>query len=151
MNLKDIYNFLVENNYLDNKKNLLILNEKFRKDLNKEDKSPKKPVYSSSWTSEYIQFIADCEVPAYLEGNYGSKYAGNKYSEAGMRAYKKAITEGIPKKDLMNAVKSYYASDIKLKKSISAYMVSGEWRSDLFSDISNKKKPNDDDTNITIL
>ena len=59
-----------------------------------------------------------------------NKYATNKYSEDGMKAFQKALKDGYKYDVLVLSVALYYKSGIRLKKAIGTYMLSGEWRSD---------------------
>lgn len=84
----------------------------------------------AEWVAMYQQFILQCKVPAKLESNNGNVYSGNKYSEDGLKAFQKALKEGYKYDVLRMAITLYYASNIRWKKAIGNYMVSGEWRTD---------------------
>jgi hypothetical protein len=82
------------------------------------------------WVEFYSKFIADAKVPDYAEVKYGNRYATNKYSEAGMKAFQRAIKSGCNYKALVVAVGMYYKSNTQYKKAVGSYMESGEWRTD---------------------
>lgn len=88
------------------------------------------------WVNFYTRFILECEVPAKLEGS-NVIYAGNKFSEDGMKAFQKALKDGFEYKGLVMAVKLYYKSTIRFKKAIGKYMKDGEWRTDYAEIINN--------------
>lgn len=82
------------------------------------------------WIQFYQNFISSCKVPARIEMSNGNVYAGNKYSEDGMKAFQKALKEGYRYDVLRIAISLYYSSSIRWKKAIGSYMTSGEWRTD---------------------
>jgi hypothetical protein len=94
---------------------------------------PGKKYTDMQWGAFYQQFILDCEIPAKCEGNYGNVYELNKYSIDGMKAFRKAMTEGLYRDVLVFAVKLYYKNRTKLKKAIGNYMLSEEWRTDYYT------------------
>lgn len=84
----------------------------------------------ADWSRYYQEFISACKIPQRIQGTHGDSYAVNKYSEDGMKAFKKAMTDGYRLEVLILAVTLYYQSSIRLKKAIGNYMSSGEWKSD---------------------
>jgi hypothetical protein len=84
----------------------------------------------AQWGKYYEEFIKTCKVPPRGVGGYGSTYAMNKYSEDGMKAFRKAILDGYKLEILLLAVSIYYASTVGFKKAIGNYMSSGEWKTD---------------------
>jgi len=85
---------------------------------------------TGDWTRGYQNFILECNVPDRCFGPSGDPYAGNKYSEEGMKAFKKAISDGYQYDILKLAVTLYYKNTVRMKKAIGNYMSSGEWRTD---------------------
>jgi hypothetical protein len=85
---------------------------------------------TTNWSDYYLQFIREAEVPARCEGKDGN-YDVNKYSEEGMKAFRKALEkEGINYQLLVNVTRLYYKSHRQFALKIGNYMAKGEWRSD---------------------
>lgn len=82
------------------------------------------------WVKAFIGFINEAQVPARLESNRGEVYSVNKYSEDGMKAFRKALEGGIDYKLLVKSTMLYYKSSVRFKKAIGNYMAQGDWRSD---------------------
>lgn len=83
------------------------------------------------WTKAYTTFIITAQVPARGESRNGEFYPLNKYSEPGMKAFRKAIEiEGVNLDILIKSTMLYYKSGVKLKVAITRYMEEGLWRSD---------------------
>lgn len=88
-------------------------------------------VTPENWPSSFMEFIAEAKVPRMLEGKHGEMYHGNKYSEAGMKAYRKALEkEGVQYDVLVKSTMLYYKSSIRLKKAVGNYFALGDWRTD---------------------
>lgn len=83
-----------------------------------------------SWVDAFIQFITEAKVPARLEGSRGDVYAANKYSEDGMKAFRKTIESGVDYGVLVRSTMLYYKSSTRFKKTIGNYMAHGDWRTD---------------------
>lgn len=96
---------------------------------------PEKKYTDVQWGSFYQQFITACEIPARCEGLYGKAYDLNKYSADGVKAFKKAITEGFDLSTLIFTVKLYYKNKTSLKKAIGNYMLSEEWKTDYWVNV----------------
>lgn len=96
---------------------------------------PEKKYTEAQWSSFYQQFITACEIPARCEGLYGKAYDLNKYSADGVKAFKKAITEGFDFNTLVFTVKLYYKNKTSLKKAIGNYMLSEEWKTDYWVNV----------------
>lgn len=94
--------------------------------------SPKLMVALSpeDWVDKYKQFILDAKIPARCEDRWGNLYDINKYSEPGMKAFRKAMESGVKYELLVMAVALYYKSGVKLKVAIGRYMEEGRWRTD---------------------
>jgi hypothetical protein len=138
-NLKEAIEFLVAGGYLVPGKNgkLLVMQQKIAADL-------KKPqvfdvvkidqqiavVQKTDWVEKYKQFIADAKVPTRCESRHGEFYDTNKYSEDGMKAFRKAIESGIVYDVLIRSTFLYYHNGVRLKVAIGRYMKDGLWRSD---------------------
>lgn len=83
---------------------------------------------NASWEEEYKSFIICNGVPKRLETQRGESYPANTYSEAGMRAYRKAIEQGYDMILLGGAIRLYYKSNIKFKMAIGRFMEEGHWK-----------------------
>lgn len=83
-----------------------------------------------NWPDKFIQFINEAKIPARLENNKLEAYAANKYSEDGMKAFRKAIESGIDYGTLVRSTMLYYKSSVRFKKAIGNYMKDGDWRTD---------------------
>jgi hypothetical protein len=90
---------------------------------------PGSVVSSAQWAKHYVNFIKACEVPSTGHTRNGT-YAMNKYSDDGMKAFKKAIESGYKLEILVLAVTMYYRSNIGMKKAVGNYMGTNEWISD---------------------
>ena len=97
---------------------------------------------NAEWCSYYTEFIKSCKIPAKAFGTKGETYALNKYSEDGMKSFKQAMKDGYDIKILILAVALYYQSSISLKKAVSNYMISGEWKSDYQNLVDSAKSGN---------
>ena len=81
------------------------------------------------WTQRFLDFIKDAEVPARGEGKNGG-YDINKYSEEGMKAFKKAIESSVQYPVLVKSTMLYYKTHSAYALKIGNYMADGAWRSD---------------------
>ncbi len=95
----------------------------------------------SHWCHFYNQFILACHVPGKITSGH-STYAGNKFSEEGMKAFQKALKDGFEYKGLVMAVTLYYKSSLNYKKAIGRYMSDGEWRTDYAALVSKAQEGN---------
>ncbi len=84
----------------------------------------------SDWETMFINFIMEAKVPARLEGSNGDVYPGNKFSVPALKVFKKAINGGTVYDILVKSTMLYYKSNVRLKKAIGNYFVSGDWLSD---------------------
>lgn len=82
------------------------------------------------WSLEYMNFISESQVPMRLLDSKGTPYSANKYSEDGMKAFRKALESGIEYSVLVKSTMLYYKSSVGFKKAIGNYMKDGDWRSD---------------------
>lgn len=88
-------------------------------------------VTPSNWPDSFMKFIQEANVPRMMEGKNGDMYQGNKYSEPGMKAYRKALEkERIQYDILVKSTMLYYKSAIRLKKAVGNYFSQGDWRTD---------------------
>lgn len=133
--LKEILHWLTVEGYLAEGK----LTDKVETDLAKPEmelvvakpKSVVPFVTPLDWSVSFMRLIADAGVPRMMEGKYGEMYQGNKYSEPGMKAYRKALEkEGIDYNILVKSTMLYYKSAIRLKKAVGNYFAQGDWRTD---------------------
>jgi hypothetical protein len=139
LNLKDALNYLIDNGYMGRGPAGLCLTEKFYREENSFNTvqvlvpSPINlmvPALVKDWSLAFIQFIAAAKVPRQLEGTRGDIYIANKYSEAGMKAFRKALESGVDYDLLLKSTQLYYKSNVKLKKAVGNYFAEGLWRSD---------------------
>jgi hypothetical protein len=86
--------------------------------------------FADDWALNFMTFISEAQVPARLEDNRGNPYYCNKYSEAAMKVFKKAMQAGVRYEVLVKSVMLYYKSNVRYKKAIGNYFVQGDWRSD---------------------
>lgn len=84
----------------------------------------------TDWQTRYINFIGEAKVPVFLENSKLDRYSVNKYSEDGMRAFRKALQSGIDYSLLVKSTMLYYKSATKFKKTIGNYMAHGDWLTD---------------------
>lgn len=84
--------------------------------------------FTFSWENDYKQFILDARVPKRLDNGRGESYQANAYSEAGMKAFRKAIESGVDMDVLKKAVQLYYGGTIRYKQAIGAFMEKGTWK-----------------------
>lgn len=82
------------------------------------------------WVRAYTKFITEARVPARGEDTRGGYYSLNKYSEPGMKAFRKAIEGGANYDALVLSTSLYYRSGVRLKVAVSRYMEEGLWRGD---------------------
>lgn len=83
---------------------------------------------TTNWIDRYMQFIKKCNVPATAKTATGV-YNVNQYSQDGMKAYRKAIEEGVDEEILAKSVALYYNGDAAgYKLKIGNYMGDGTWR-----------------------
>lgn len=145
MTLKELLQYLLDNQYLLAHKGKYTVTRKFYDDVQKVDKSNAviadlklsvvhyertlavlpKPIMPT-----FLQFILDSQVPARLEGSNGDVYAANKYSEGANKIFVKAIAEGIDYSILVNSTTLYYKSSLRYKKTIGNYFIQGDWKTD---------------------
>lgn len=85
------------------------------------------------WSTAYMNFIVEAQVPIRGADSEGGVYDMNKYSEEGMKAFKKALLSGIQYAVLVRSVFLYYKSKQRFKQTIGKYMASGAWRTDYFA------------------
>lgn len=84
-----------------------------------------------NWELAFVKFIAAAQVPERLNDNKGMPYYANKYSEAGMKVFRKIIEkEGVNIELLVQSTALYYKSSIAYKKTIGNYITDGDWRGD---------------------
>lgn len=81
------------------------------------------------WCKYYIEFIQEAKVPRSIMNSRNEPYYTNKYSEDGMKAFQKALKEGVDYTMLVRSTILYYKS-AGMKKAIGTYMSTGSWRSD---------------------
>lgn len=152
VNLKEVTDYLFANGYLHNVKGDFKLTSSFKKAMDAlaaghsvaSVKQRKTGALTAAtigrqdvmvlnkvdWIEQYKQFILDAAVPKRCQGKYGEPYDTNKYSEPGMKAFKKAMESGIQYEMLVAATALYYKSAVKMKVAIGRYMEEGRWRSD---------------------
>jgi hypothetical protein len=151
MNLKEVVQWMLENKYLAVVNNKYRVTAKFNKEMTGIERglmmtgngplvieqsltlSNTKEISTGgtiNWTDQYIKFIVDAEVPARCESSSGS-YDVGKYSEDGMKAFRKAIEkDGVVYGILVKSTMLYYKTHKKFALKIGNYMADGAWRSD---------------------
>lgn len=145
MDLKQIVQWMLENNYLVVIKGKYKVTSKFNKEVTGKEMGVmmlgQKPIVTENaltslastgpidWTQQFLNFIKDAEVPARGEGKSGG-YDINKYSEEGMKAFKKAIESGVQYPVLVKSTMLYYKTHSAYALKIGNYMADGAWRSD---------------------
>lgn len=155
MELKNVLQYLVDNAYvLASKEKGYVLSKKFQEDVKrmKRDRVQSQPVVfdlpivpsipttsqlvltkmkaMATWETRFSKFILDAQVPRQLDDNRGNSYAANKYSEDGMKAFRKAMEENVDYGTLVRSTMLYYKSNIRYKKAIGNYFAQGDWRTD---------------------
>ena len=153
MELRKIYEYLRDNQYILSSGDDLVFSKKFYQDMGmkKEEKRPVLKVISSppttqqvvvkvenlpskeviDWRMKYMNFIAEARVPAKSDNGRGEMYDCNKYSEPAMKEFKRLIeVEKIIYDVLVKSTMLYYRASPNYRKKISNYIVDGDWRSD---------------------
>lgn len=133
MQLPEVLQYLINNHYVIGSKQGFKLTKKFHEDIKKEspvntDLIILRNQYYFSWENRYKQFIIRAAVPVRLKDNKGMLYSSNNYSEAGMRAYRKAIESGTEQDLLEKATMLYYNSGISYKVAIGRFITEGIWK-----------------------
>lgn len=126
INLKEAVDFLLSGGYVYWHGKTLKLHSKFYTDL-AEGVAGEPPM---NWIDQYTGFIILCQIPARGESRSGEAYCLNKYSDPGMRVFKRVIEGGVKLEDLVESTKLYYRSGVRLKVAIGRYMHEGLWRTD---------------------
>lgn len=146
MQLKEVVQWMLENNYMVAVNGKYRVTAKFNKEMTGVEKglivtksgpmvleAGLSPAVTNTktedWTSAYIQFISDAQVPSRSESSTGS-YDVNKYSEPGMKAFKKAIESGVIYAILVKSTMLYYKTHKRYAVKIGNYMSDGIWRTD---------------------
>jgi hypothetical protein len=83
----------------------------------------------NDWSQAFLNFIKEAEVPSRCEGKSGG-YDINKYSEDGMKAFKKMIESGVVYAVLVKSTMLYYKTHLTYALKIGNYIADGAWRSD---------------------
>lgn len=137
MTLEDCVAFLTQNGYLFGMNNLPYLSRKFYQDVAQKDiglsvverkdvvvtehiVKPKNPVTLAggqvvddkqvSWSTLYLQFILDSEIPRVAYTAKGGSYPLNHSTKPGREAFRAAMLEGMDYDSLLEKAKSYYNS-----------------------------------------
>lgn len=83
------------------------------------------------WGTRFMEFIAQCQVPAKIPDARGGLYAGNKFNNDAAAEWRKMLElEGINEQVLVLSTMLYYKSNLKYKKAIGNYILQGDWRTD---------------------
>lgn len=137
----EVFVWLIVNDYITENK---VLTDKFFKDASAEIITESKeitsivpaksvnllPVKKEDWDKKFMDFIVEAQVPARWEDSNGNPYYLNKFSEAGLKVFRKALESGASYPVLVNSTKLYYKSSTKLKKAIGNYFAHGDWKTD---------------------
>lgn len=83
---------------------------------------------ANHWEKQYREFVIEAQVPRRLEARRGETYPANTYSEAGMKAFKKAIEAGANYELMVKAVMLYYKSTVSFKMAVGRLMDEGHWK-----------------------
>lgn len=95
------------------------------------------------WDQLYIRFIQEAGVPKRAESTDGGLYDLNKFSKDACKEFRNMIEKrGIRLDILTGCTKLYYKSAVRLKKSITNYIVQGDWRSDYEALLQSAEKGN---------
>lgn len=135
MNLKEVTDWLVLNEYMTFHKGKPIFTDKYRRETSTPTgiATTTQSVALSpavDYEEEYKQFILKADVPPRAMDNFGRPYALNKYSKDGAEAYKKALLKGYNPDVMVMVFYTYYKSPVAFKKAVGNYMTSGEWETD---------------------
>lgn len=145
--LKEVYEFLRDNNYLmASKDGKYSFTKKWHEDLknlgtnsvavqremvlSKERSMELLKTNAEVQRGAFLDFIFAAKIPRRLEGSGGNMYDVNKYSEEGFKVFQKCIASGIDISLLVKSTALYYASGTGFKKKIGNYLIDGDWRTD---------------------
>lgn len=86
---------------------------------------------TSDWQDLYMRFIIESEVPKMIHMSDGTVYEANKFSDAGLKAFRAALDKEKKSYDiLVLATQMYYRDQSKARQIIGNYMSKGAWRTD---------------------
>lgn len=137
MNIKEVAEYLKNNNYVFEWEGELIINSKFKRDLRRAELSkglmvvnPGVPVTGGleSTKDRFKRFIREAGVPYRISTENGD-YTANAYSLPSERVFNKALKDGINYQALVASTKLYYKGT-GYKQKISNYFVMGTWESE---------------------
>lgn len=145
LNLREVVEFLVDNGYVSfTKRKLAVFTKKFNEEFSDIPIGLDKgvvvhpdntslqtaTVFEASYEEAYTKFLLACNIPRYSYDSFGKAYSINKYSEEGMKAFKKALQSGYKLELLQATIMLYYKSSTNYKKAVGNYLSSGEWKTD---------------------
>lgn len=140
LNASDVWSWLLKNDLVEPSANRWILTGKFHDLVDKEEKAEALPVPAKSvsllptkkedWERLFMNFIMEAQVPARGEASDGTPYYLNRFSEDGLKVFKRALENGVVYEVLVRSTLLYYKSSTKLKKGIGNYFKQGDWRTD---------------------
>lgn len=158
--LKEIVKYLIQNGYLIVQKERYLLTAKFNREMLGVDTGvqvleraevtvKEEPPVPIDWVAEYQNFIMEAKVPKYSSNAKGEPYEINRATKPGRDAYKKAITAGYKKEQLLLAVSQYYKEgNGRFRVKIETWFVDEHWRSMVTAPNNNTRSL--DGTTITV-
>lgn len=127
----DVLQYLKDNLYIIRQGNSTIISNKFYRDVGAVNPKPilnprateikdlpKSTIDSSK--EAYKQFIADAEIPRFINNGFGGRFAANNYSVAGHNAWKDAL-KTTDYKLLLAATKYYYKQTTMSRVMVSTF------------------------------
>jgi hypothetical protein len=135
MTLKEAMDFLVLNEYVVFHKKKPVFTQKYHDEavtgLQAAIKSATAlPSTITLAPDAYKILLLECKIPERGYDASGRPYALNKYSKDAEAAFIKAVESGYDPRIIALSLKMYYSSSVAYKKTVTNYMVSGEWQSD---------------------
>lgn len=88
-------------------------------------------IANMTYSSLFIHFISQAQVPARAEDTRGNEYPVNKYNEKAAVVLYKLVTNGqVDYPLLVKSTMLYYKGSRRFKKTIGNYITEGDWRTD---------------------
>lgn len=140
MTLNEATQWLLDQGYLVEHKKRYKVTQKFYDDMGSPgvgalpapvitiDNAPVSIPKDFDWKALFIRFILEAQVPKWGRTSTGDHYPLNQYSEAGLKAFRKAVEkDGADYQTLKESVRLYYGSKNAYYKAIGNYFAEGHW------------------------
>lgn len=139
LNANEVWMWLLENNYVEITGGRWILTGEFHNLVENNPGNPLPvpvksvsllPTKKEAWDKSFMDFILEAQIPARWEDSHGQTYYLNKFSEDGLKVFKKALESGVIYDVLVKSTMLYYKSSTRFKKTIGNYLKQGDWKTD---------------------